>query len=117
MWEAFREGGWGMIPTLVFGALLVVAGLRYALRPERRFVPLLVGLGITTLMTGGLGFVTGVIKSFRAASGDEALVRFALAGVAESAQNIVLALGLALLAMLAVCAGALQVARAPTGGT
>src|SRR5690348_5351015 len=66
MSEAFHMGGWGMYPTLVFGILLVAASVRYAISPERRFVPLQVSLGILTLVGGGLGFITGTIKSFMA---------------------------------------------------
>jgi hypothetical protein len=43
MLQHFREGGWGMFPTLGFGLLMLAVAARYALRPERRFVPLLLG--------------------------------------------------------------------------
>src|SRR5262249_53909638 len=66
MLEAFRLGGWGMFPTLIFGVLMIAATVRYAVRPERRFVPLQVTLGLLTLAAGCLGFVTGMIKTFLA---------------------------------------------------
>lgn len=112
MIESFREGGFGMIPTLVFGVMLVLAAAQYARTPERRFVPLQVSLGVVTLASGALGFVTGVIKSFSALGqvGDKDRWIWAL-GVGESAQNLVLALGLVTLAAAAASVGALRVAR------
>src|SRR5262245_56843514 len=64
--EAFHNGGWGMYPTAIFGILMVGASIAYAIRPERRFVPLQISLGIMTLVGGSLGFVTGLIKSLNA---------------------------------------------------
>ncbi len=63
--EHFRDGGLGMYPTLVFGLVLLVVAGRYATRPERRYVPLLVALNLLTLSAGALGFVSGVITTSR----------------------------------------------------
>ena len=55
-----------MYATLVFGLALLAVAVRYALRPAGRFIPLLASLGITTLASGTLGFVSGVIKTTHA---------------------------------------------------
>ena len=61
MLEGFRLGGFGMFPTLVFGLLLLGAAVRYAVKPEARWVPLQIALGILTLTTGLASFVCGVV--------------------------------------------------------
>lgn len=115
----FREGGWGMVPTAVFGVLLLAVAARYALRPERRYVPLLLGLGVVTLTTGALGFVTGLMATFRHV-GDlpEGQRGIALIGLGESLTNVAFALSFVALASLATSAGALRLAREnPAGET
>ena len=101
MLEAFKNGGWGMIPTAVFGVLMVAASLKYAMTPERRQVPLLLSLGVLTIAAGGLGFVTGLIKSAEAG---------------ESLNNVALALGLVVLGAISASVGALRIARVPAAG-
>src|SRR5512140_3457101 len=102
--EAFHLGGWGMWPTFFFGVALLGAAAWYGARPARRLVPL--------LMSGALGFVTGVVRSFTAIeyAGQEHL---ALIGVGESLHNVAWALVLVMVAMLPVAVGAFRVARAP----
>jgi hypothetical protein len=113
--ELFIEGGFGMYPTSIFGVLMIGAALLYAVRPQRRFVPLLASLGVVTLSSGLLGFSVGVVKSVQAAAamppGDHA--NLVMLGFAESAQNVVLALMLIVLSGLAAAVGAARVARAP----
>jgi hypothetical protein len=114
--EYFRIGGWGMWPTLVFGALMVFAALRLALRPRRGALPLLGGLGVLTFSSGTLGFVTGVIKSFQAIGGVGPDKRYiALIGVAESLHSLALAFLLIGLATMAAVVGAIRLSR--TGGS
>jgi len=112
MLEAFRNGGWGMIPTTIFGLLLVAASIRYSMSPEKRFVPLQISLGIMTISCGALGFVTGVMKSFsfmgNAAPDDRWIWTL---GVGESLNNLALALGLVTLATLAASIGAYRFAQ------
>jgi uncharacterized membrane protein HdeD (DUF308 family) len=62
----FMAGGFAMWLTLVFGILTVVAAASYAARPSRAYVPLTLSLGVMTCLSGGLGFVTGLVKSLNA---------------------------------------------------
>jgi hypothetical protein len=110
----FIDGGFGMYPTLLFGvALLAVAG-RYATRPEKRYVPLLIALNILTVAAGALGFVTGVITTTGAASeiaGTGQLSLIALVGVGESLNNVAFALLFVVAGAMAVTLGAWRIAR------
>lgn len=113
MKEAFTMGGWGMYPTLIFGLLMVAAAVRYAQAPERRYVPLGVSLGIMTLASGGLGFVTGVIKSLMAMDGVAPDKRWIwMLGVGESLHALALALGLVTLGSVVAAIGAYRMASA-----
>ncbi len=119
MWTTFfHDGGWGMYPTTLFGALLVTAAALYLLRPERRFAGVVLGLGVATLGAGLLGTATGIIASCRYLLRAPLDQRFTLAalGTAESLNNLVLALILVVLASLIATAGALRAAWAPREG-
>ncbi len=113
--ERFTAGGFGMYPTLVFGLPLVATAVKYAVTPERRFVPLLIALGVLSFSSGALGFVTGVITTFEAISS----VRFpgqppttiAMVGVGESLNNLGLALFLITLAATLASVGAWRLSR------
>ncbi len=112
MAEAFREGGWGMFPTLIFGLVLLGVAVRYFVDPSKRLVPLLYSLGILTMAAGALGFVTGFIKSVGAVAKDGATQPvLALLGAGEAANCIGLALVLIVLAAMAASGGALRLAR------
>jgi hypothetical protein len=110
--ELFRDGGWGMYPTLVCGLVLVGAALKYALRPERRFVPLLVALNLLTLSAGALGFVSGVITTSRylAGVGETRSTLVAFLGVGESLNNVGMALMFVTAGAIAVTLGAWKIA-------
>ena len=116
MGEAFRAGGWGMFPTVIFGLSMVAASVKYAMAPERRFVPLQLSLGVLTLASGGLGFVMGLIKSF-SAMGDVGPDKkwLWMLGTGESLHDIALALGLCSLAGVAASIGALRIAGGAHG--
>jgi len=111
--EHFRDGGFGMYPTMVFGVLLLVVAVRYAKAPERRLVPLLVALNLLTLAAGALGFVTGVITTahyvYEANEPNPAIV--ALGGLGESLHNVAFALLFVVFAAIAVTLGAWKIAR------
>ena len=112
MIDAFHTGGWGMYPTMVFGVLLLLMTARYAMRPERRFVPLILALGTVTLASGALGFVTGLIASFQYISNvPPGRHWIALVGVGESLNNVAFALVFIVLGSLAMSIGAWKIAR------
>lgn len=106
----FEAGGWGMYPTTVFGVLLVAAGIAYAKFPERRFVPLLVSMGVAVFGSGVLGTVTGFITTFRAVQKLPADQQHSvtLMGISESLNNAVWAFVFIVLATLIASAGALR---------
>ena len=117
MGEMFRNGGFGMYPTTVFGLLLLAATLRYAVSPAARLVPLQISLGILTMASGGLGFVTGLIKSVSAIDGVGPDQRWIwLLGMGESLNNVALALVLVTMGSLAASVGALRLGRAAAAG-
>ncbi len=113
MSEAFIAGGWGMYPTLIAGLALLVTCLRYAARPESRFVPLMFTLGLFTLFAGGLGFITGVMTMLHAYAGPLAsegpVVLFL--GVYESLHNVALALLMTTISAIAASIGAWRLSR------
>jgi hypothetical protein len=113
MSDAFIAGGWGMYPTLIAGLALLGTTLRYALRPESRFVPLMISLGLFTLFAGVLGFVTGVMTMLHAYAGplesEGPTVLFL--GTFESLHNVALALLLIMLSTLAASVGAWRLSR------
>lgn len=111
MADFFMAGGWGMYPTTLFGVLLVAAGIAYAALPERRFVPLLVSLGVVVFGSGVLGTVTGFITTFQYIQKvPEAQQRaITLVGVSESLNNLVLAFVFIVLSTLIASVGALRI--------
>lgn len=112
MVEAFRLGGWGMYPILFFGVLMLLSSVRYAIKPESRYLPLQISLGILTLLSGALGFVTGVITSFMAMGDVMPDKRWIwMIGVAESLHCISFALVLAVLAGIATSIGSYRFAQ------
>ena len=118
--NGFRDGGWGMFPVLIFGLVLLGTAIRYAVRPERKTVPLLYGLGILTLTSGCLGFVTGLITVAHAIANVPEFTAhiglISIIGVGESLNNIAFSLIFVVLAALAACLGALQIARGKANG-
>jgi hypothetical protein len=113
LFDRFIDGGWGMYPTLVLGIMLLGAAVKYAVTPERRYVPLLIALNVATLVSGGLGFVTGVIVTANAISsaGMTAPTNISFIGVGEALNNVAFALLLVMVATLAATVGAWKLAR------
>lgn len=112
MWTTFfRDGGFGMYPTALFGFLLVASGVLCLLRPERRFVLLALSLGVVTAGSGVLSFCVGLATTFHYIQHVPLAERFTIAalGCAESLNNLVLAL---ILVVLAAVLTALAAARA-----
>jgi hypothetical protein len=113
MWnDFFRDGGWGMYPTTLFGFFLVASAVLLLLRPERRWVPLVVSLGVMTFGAGLLGTATGLITTFRYLQKvplpDQ--VQIAALGCAESLNNVVLALVIVVFSTLLASVAALRAA-------
>jgi hypothetical protein len=110
--EMFHEGGFGMYPTLVFGLLLLGVAVRYAIEPSKRFVPLLAALGVLSISSGTLGFVTGVIKSIQgmqAAKLDNLI--YPVFGAGEALNCVALSLMCVTLAALTAAVGAWKLSR------
>jgi hypothetical protein len=112
MLEIFRNGGVLMYPTALFGLLLLAVAARYAVRPESRWIPLQISLGIVTLSVGAAGFVAGLIATTThlAQTGDRAGLIGAV-GFGESLNNVALALVLVALAATATTVGVARTAR------
>ncbi len=113
MWTTFfRDGGWGMYPTSIFGFFLVIAGVLCLLRPERRFVAPTLCLAALTLSSGALGTTIGFVTSFHyLPQVRDVSQRFTIAalGCAESLNNLVLAL---ILVTVTAMLGSLAAVRA-----
>lgn len=111
MIESFRLGGFPMFPTLLFGLMLVAAAVRYAMKPEMRWVPLQIALAVLTLASGAFGFVTGLILTTINAGGAGAkMSQLTTVGFGESLCNMSLAFALVAAAALAACIGAARLA-------
>jgi ABC-type phosphate/phosphonate transport system permease subunit len=115
MKDAFIAGGFGMYPTLLAGLALLIASIQYARRPERRYVPLLLALGLFTLLAGSLGTITGVMTCLHyyvgPVGGQDPM--FIAAGVEEALHNMALALLLSVLSALFASVGAWRLSRQP----
>lgn len=122
MWEYLRDGGWGMVPVLVFGGVAMVVASRHAFAPARRFVPLIVGFCAVTMIAGVLGTVTGVQHSVayvdQASSTDRWLVAI---GLREALNTLVAAcVSVVLAALVGTCGSyrhALRDERREAGAT
>jgi hypothetical protein len=113
MLEFFKSGGYAMVPILIFGFLLIAASGLYLLRPERRLAPLIWSTGALTAGMGLLGFFLGVRLSLRyiwqVEPADQ--LKIAAAGIAESLNDVILALILVVLGALLAAIGAYRSSR------
>jgi hypothetical protein len=109
-----NDGGFGMYPTMLFGALALASAVAIAFKPERRFLPAVIAFGITTFASGLLGTVMGIINTLRyvarAPETDRATI--VMIGAAESLNNMVLALIVVVLTALIASVAAARVAMA-----
>ncbi|WP_224363331.1 hypothetical protein [Hyalangium versicolor] len=118
MVNAFIEGGFGMYPTLLAGLALLAASIQYSRRPERRYVPLLLSLGVFTLLAGGLGFITGVMTCLTYYASEAVRDPIVLTlGVKESLNNVALALLLSVMSAIFASVGAWRLSRHPQPAT
>lgn len=107
MSDPFHLGGWGMFPTTIAGLILIGAAIQYARRPEPRRMHLVRALSFLTFLTGSLGFISGLIKSFiRAGNAPQDAGSYALVGVGESLHNLGMAFGMLIVAWICVSIGA-----------
>jgi hypothetical protein len=104
MQEAFHQGGWGMYPTAFVGLVLLAVAVRYSLAPDRRRLFLVRQLGVLVGLTGVLGFLSGVIKTFTSIPLEKP--QLAIYGVGESANNLALAVAMLVLARVVTAFGA-----------
>jgi len=84
-----------MMPVLVFSALAVAFAVAYVLRPSGPRRALVEGATLMTFLAGGLGTVTGISNSARAAAklGGAAAIDMFLPALDESLHPIQLAIG------------------------
>lgn len=108
----FTEGGFGMYPTLGFGFLVVASAVLSLRAPERRWLTF--SLGAATLASGVLGTSMGLINTMKyvAAAPEAERLASGATGIAESLNNLVLALVLLILALLVSSVAAFTHARA-----
>jgi hypothetical protein len=114
----YESGGWGMYPTTLFGFVLVLMACLYALRPEPRFVPVVVTTGAITIAFGVLGMATGLMHVFRYVQyvSAEDAVKVAALGCAEAVVNVVFAMLIVILAGFAMLVGDVRRARRTSAG-
>jgi hypothetical protein len=101
---AFHQGGWGMYPTTFMGLVLLAAAVRYARSPDRRKLFLVRHLNVLVALSGTLGFITGVIKTFTNMPSDQLYIAFI--GVGESLNNVALAIAILIVARIITSFGA-----------
>ncbi len=111
--QMVQDGGFGMLPTLLFGLALLAVSARFARAPSRKLVPLLVALNWLTITAGALGFITGVITVCGplSAEGVTDTSRIAFEGVGESLYNLAFAMLLAMVAAIGTTYGSWKMAR------
>jgi Na+/H+ antiporter NhaC len=115
MGEAFHHGGWGMYPTTIFGLVLLVTAIRYAIAPDAMRALVVRRLSLLTFISGCLGFTVGCIKCFTHATELPAaeLGNAVVGGIGESLNNVALALCMLAITGIAMAVGA---ARRPSAG-
>ncbi|MDC3959281.1 hypothetical protein [Polyangium jinanense] len=116
MGEAFRNGGFGMYPTLFFGIILFGAAIGYARNPGKGRLVLPAVLALLTLTAGFLGFFTGIITTLTYAASDrtfdlDQFIRVVAMGTAESLHNVGLALAMNVIGGIVVAVGAYRRGR------
>lgn len=119
MVEFFKEGGAGMFPTALFGFLFFASAVLYALRPDRKLGPIVVALGAVTVASGLLGCAMGVSATMNYLQQAEPAKQLVLgaAGIAESLNNLLLAMLLFIPTGLVAAAGAFRASARPSPST
>jgi hypothetical protein len=106
--EFMVEGGWGMWPVLLFGATCLGGGLRFAVRPDRRWLAFTGAMWLTVVTTIAHAIVTdvGAVLRFLATSAQEHTTQILFQGLRESLRPAALGGFFLTLAALAVAVGA-----------
>ncbi len=105
MQEFFINGGWGMFPTLALGCCLLGAVMRAVLKPRSNASEIVLPLGVATITSGLLGFVLGLMATFRHIGEVGGNGTIAMVGAGESLSNLALAFGLVLGAAILFAVG------------
>jgi hypothetical protein len=69
LWELWKEGGWGMYPTLILGLVTLIASARFGWSPERKRLGFICAMWLTTLAQIVHATLTDVAAVFRALTG------------------------------------------------
>jgi len=107
MMTLFREGGFPIWFLLAFGALSLIFGARYALRPDPNRLRLAAALGLATLLTmftaisADLAMVGHHAPDYLAQHPEQSLASVLLQGFAEAMSPAIL--GFTLLTLVALC--------------
>ena len=107
--DAFRQGGWGMYPTLAFGTWALIETVRQNGKTAPSYRTAL-GLSFATLLAGLLGTTSGFIRTLQYAADHpfEQQIRFVILGLSETLHNLALAIVMLMLASLAYAIGQLR---------
>ena len=110
MW--FAAGGWGMYPVSLFGFLLVIASLLYAMRPQAKYEKPVLALGVITWAAGVLGTATGIVATSHYIQNVDKAKQFEIfcLGLDESLHDLILALMIIVPATLIALVGMVRAA-------
>ena len=113
MGEILHEAGWGIYPVMLFGATSLILAIWYAVKPQRRFLPLIIGFGIATILAGFLGTMTGLqhaVSGLPEAAPDRRWIF--LIGLREAMHNMVMAFVIECVVTLVTTVGSYRQVRA-----
>ncbi len=113
--QRFHAGGPGMYPILILSLPLIMTAVKYAMKPERRFVPLLVASGFLAASSGILTFTSVLVTTFEAVGSNrlpaEQPTTTAMAGLYASVNCLALAFLFITVAAVLTSVGAWRLSR------
>ncbi len=113
MVQFFHEGGAGMFPTALFGVLLFITAVVHAVKPDRRLGPVVATLAAMVVAAGLLAASLGISATTQhlwQVPPANQLVIFGT-GLAESLNNVVLAMLVLVPSCMVAAVGALRAAK------